>query len=192
MSLLPSNQRRKVGRHRLRLQLPGQSQPRAPDPQCIWPEKEEVPEGLGPASAGLVGSRCQRPCGLGNRHRNARREAHWRCPDCGTQFISRVLDMVGCRECPRCEPQRRAAEQVELERYADTQVAAMPELLAAWADEADPTTVPVAGGYELRRFRCPRGHHPRMTPLSFLRSGCPSCRGQKTLEERLASVEVDP
>ena len=68
----------------------------------------------------------------------------------------------------------------------------MPELLAAWADEADPTTVPVAGGYQLRRFRCPRGHHPRMTPLSYLRSGCPSCRGQKTLEERLASVEIDP
>jgi len=123
---------------------------------------------------------------------SARREAHWRCPHCGTCFTARVLDMVGWRECPHCEPKRRAAEHVELERFAYIPVAAIPELLAAWADEADPTTVPVAGGYQLRRFRCPRGHHPRMTPLSFLRSGCPSCRGQKTLGERLASVEIDP
>jgi Probable Zinc-ribbon domain len=122
----------------------------------------------------------------------ARREVHWRCPHCGTCFTARVLDMVGWRECPECEPKRRAAEQAELERLADTPIAAIPALLEAWADEADPATVPAAGGYQLRRFRCPRGHYPRMTPLSYLRSGCPSCRGQTTLAERLAAVEIDP
>ncbi len=44
----------------------------------------------------------------------------------------------------------------------------------------------------LRRFRCPQGHHPRVTPLTFLHSGCPSCRGNKTRTERLEAVADDP
>lgn len=35
----------------------------------------------------------------------------------------------------------------------------------------------VAGHWRLRRFRCPAGYHPRISPLTFLQSGCPSCRG---------------
>jgi hypothetical protein len=109
----------------------------------------------------------------------ARREAHWVCPDCTLRFSSRILDMAKAATCPACEPVRRASRQAELERYRVTPVANVPELLEAWADEADPRRVTVAGDPALRRFRCPRGHHPRITPLSYLRSGCPTCRGPR-------------
>lgn len=32
----------------------------------------------------------------------ARREAAWRCPDCGVRFRKRILDMVNMCECPEC------------------------------------------------------------------------------------------
>jgi hypothetical protein len=99
----------------------------------------------------------------------ARREAHWVCPDCTLRFSSRILDMAKAATCPACEPVRRASRQAELERYRVTPVANVPELLDAWADEADPRRVTVAGDPALRRFRCPRGHHPRITPMSYLR-----------------------
>ncbi|MFD5656159.1 zinc-ribbon domain-containing protein [Streptomyces hirsutus] len=122
----------------------------------------------------------------------ARREASWRCPDCGLRFVKRVLDMVSARECPECEPKRRAAWQAEYERYQVTPVADVPELLAAWADDEDPRTVMVASYGPGHRFCCPRGHHPQMSPHTYLTAGCPSCRGQDTLDERLAAVEMDP
>ena len=34
----------------------------------------------------------------------ARREVHWRCPDCGLRFTSRILDMTNDATCPDCEP----------------------------------------------------------------------------------------
>ncbi|MDN5758293.1 MAG: zinc-ribbon domain-containing protein, partial [Tomitella sp.] len=36
----------------------------------------------------------------------------------------------------------------------------------------------------LRRFRGPRGHHPRITPITFRSGGCPHCRAQKSKETR--------
>jgi hypothetical protein len=122
----------------------------------------------------------------------ARREAHWVCPDCTLRFSSRILDMAKAATCPACEPVRRASRQAELERYRVTPVANVPELLEAWADEADPRRVTVAGDPALRRFRCPRGHHPRITPLSYLRSGCPTCRGAATREENTQNAALDP
>ncbi|MFF9069726.1 zinc-ribbon domain-containing protein [Streptomyces sp. NPDC014891] len=122
----------------------------------------------------------------------ARREVSWRCPDCGLRFTKRVLDMAGTCECPDCELKRRAEWQAEYERYEVTPVADIPELLAAWADEADPRMVTVAGSGPLRRFRCPQGHHPRLSPHTYLSAGCPSCRAQDTRETRLAAAEADP
>ncbi|MFD5974362.1 zinc-ribbon domain-containing protein [Streptomyces bacillaris] len=122
----------------------------------------------------------------------ARREVSWRCPDCGLRFTKKVLDMVGARECPECEPKRRAAWEAEYERYKVTPVADVPELLAAWADDEDPRTVTVAGHGSGRRFRCPRGHHPRLSPYRYLTAGCPSCRGQNTRDERPVALETDP
>ena len=97
----------------------------------------------------------------------ARRDAHWRCPDCGVRFIRKISDMVAFNACPDCEPKRRIAQYA---RYRTTPITEVPELLAAWADEADPATVTVAGG-GLRRFQCPQGHHPKVLPLTFLSRG---------------------
>ncbi|MGW6458393.1 zinc-ribbon domain-containing protein [Streptomyces sp. NPDC055078] len=121
----------------------------------------------------------------------ARREAAWRCPHCDLEFTKRILDMVTVPECPACEPERRAAWQAEYERYRSTPVADVPELLAAWADDADPRTVPVAGLGPLRKFRCPQGHSPRLNPHKYLTSGCPSCRGLATRAERMNSAPSD-
>jgi hypothetical protein len=53
----------------------------------------------------------------------ARREVAWNCPDCGTQFSARVIDMVSHRECPQCEPKRRAQAEAEYQRLTQTPVA---------------------------------------------------------------------
>lgn len=110
----------------------------------------------------------------------ATRTCHWVCPECQDSFSAKVLDMTAGRHaCPTCSAIRRAEWEKEYERWKSTPVADMPELAAAWADEGDPRTVMVAGG-GLRRLRCPAGHHPRISPLTFLESGCPSCRGAET------------
>lgn len=121
----------------------------------------------------------------------ARREAAWRCPECGLRFTARVLDMTSLPSCPDCFAKRETEWEAELARWAVTPVAAAPELAQAWADDVDPTQVMLAD-HMVRRFRCPQGHHPRVTPLSFLQSGCPSCRGNATRVERLEQVKVDP
>ena len=123
----------------------------------------------------------------------ARRETIWRCPECDLRFSARTLDMVGYRSCPDCSVRKKAERDAEYARLKVTPVADVPELAEAWADDADPRLVTVAGhGMTLRRFRCPQGHHPRITPLSFLRSGCPSCRGNETRTSRLEAVAADP
>lgn len=121
----------------------------------------------------------------------ALREAAWRCPECSLRFTSRVLDMVNSSQCPECAPKRREAWKAQYERYKVTPVADVPELLEAWADDADPRTVPVAGDWQLRRFHCPQGHHPKVSPHTYLESGCPSCRANDTRKKRLAAVEAD-
>ncbi|GAB2889824.1 zinc-ribbon domain-containing protein [Streptomyces deserti] len=121
----------------------------------------------------------------------ARREAAWRCPDCGLRFRKRILDMVNMRECPECAPKRRAEWEAEHARYQRTPVADVPELLVAWDDETDPRTV-MAADYRHRQLRCPRGHRCRQSPLTYLRNGCPSCRGQDTRASRLEAIETDP
>lgn len=115
----------------------------------------------------------------------ARREATWRCPDCRLRFTARILDMTSVRSCPDCSAKQQAEWEVEFAKWKVTPVAAVPELAQAWADDVNPARVLVAD-HMIRRFRCPQGHHPRITPLSFLRSGCPSCRGNATRVERLA------
>lgn len=123
----------------------------------------------------------------------ARREVAWRCPECDLRFSARILDMVGYRSCPNCSARLKAEWDAEYARLKVTPIADVAELAEAWADDADPRQVTVAGeGMTLRHFRCPQGHHPRITPLSFLRHGCPSCRGNKTRTERLEAVAADP
>jgi hypothetical protein len=68
----------------------------------------------------------------------ARRIVSWRCPACDLRFEKQIAEMAERPACPGCE-QRQAAERTrERERLAVTSVADVPELLAAWADDADP------------------------------------------------------
>ncbi|MEU5156080.1 zinc-ribbon domain-containing protein [Glycomyces sp. NPDC021274] len=122
----------------------------------------------------------------------ARREVAWCCPECGLRFTAKVLDMTFKATCPDCEEKRRAAFRVEYEQFKTTPVFDVPELLAAWADEADPRTVMVTGTHGLFRFRCSSGHHPRVDPYRYLGSGCPTCKGQATRATNRAAADADP
>ncbi|NYD36146.1 zinc-ribbon domain-containing protein [Actinomycetospora corticicola] len=122
----------------------------------------------------------------------ARSKTYWKCPTCSAGFAAAIEDMAPTPRCPHCASRELRKREELFNRLGDTPVSAIPELLEAWADEADPSTVPVAGSWKSRRFACPKGHHPRVSPSSFLLSGCPSCHGAATLEERLSEVEVNP
>lgn len=122
----------------------------------------------------------------------ARRDAHWHCPECGLSFTQRIRDMVSAPTCPDCVLRRAAEARAEYERYCNTPVADVAELLTAWADDADPRGVPVAGAPRLRRFCCPQGHHPRVSPYSYLLAGCPVCRGLATRAEHRETAAADP
>lgn len=120
-----------------------------------------------------------------------RKEANWRCVYCSHQFTARIIDMAVFPRCPNCEDDRAA----QYERYKAIPVADVPELLAAWADDADPTTVTVTGDWEVRQFRCPQGHLPRQGSYSYLTRGCDTCRGKRPVEEIdawLEGIEVPP
>ncbi|NSX37139.1 zinc-ribbon domain-containing protein [Pseudarthrobacter oxydans] len=113
----------------------------------------------------------------------ARRVCHWKCPTCGHRFPEKVNDMTALRpSCPVCKAARSAEWSKEYERWKVTPVADVPELLAAWIDEEDPSQVMVVGGsdYPLKRFKCPEGHTCSLVPLTFLQSGCPSCKAAQT------------
>ncbi len=116
------------------------------------------------------------------------RRCHWVCPDCDLRFRAKVNDMAERPSCPDCAARGSAERWQEYERWKITPVADVPELAAAWADDADPRDVMVADGMPLRRFRCPNGHHPRINPLRYLESGCPHCRGAQADKRWLADT----
>lgn len=130
----------------------------------------------------------------------ATREAHWVCPDCGHRFTKRVRYMADWFPmCPVCQERRRARVQLELERYRTMTVAQLPELLSAWADDTDPNDAAVLANFPLRRFRCSKGHHPKLVPYTYLTSGCPHCRASETIraneelfDEDQDAVRLDP
>jgi hypothetical protein len=120
----------------------------------------------------------------------ARRACHWICPECELRFEAPVTAMATqpwCRACAvrrREEQARQEESEPTYEQWKVTPVADVPELAAAWADETDPHDVMVADVRPLRRFRCPNDHHPRVSPLTFLQSGCPHCRSAQTAQNR--------
>ncbi|MEU4744758.1 zinc-ribbon domain-containing protein, partial [Actinosynnema sp. NPDC023658] len=116
------------------------------------------------------------------------RRCHWLCPDCGLSFTAKVNDMADRPSCPDCTARDRSQWQQQYERWKVTPVADVPELMAAWADDADPRTVMVGSGTPLRRFRCPHGHHPRISPLRYHESGCPHCQATKADKRWLADT----
>ena len=108
-----------------------------------------------------------------------RRVAAWRCPECGHGFEARILDMFGTPSCPVCSARRQEERRARSALAAVTPIAAVPELLARWADEESPQTA-MLGGFQLRRFLCENGHYARVSPQSYLANGCPTCRGHAT------------
>ncbi|MPQ99593.1 lysine biosynthesis protein LysW [Modestobacter sp. I12A-02628] len=121
----------------------------------------------------------------------ATRAAHWRCPVCDLRFEKQIYLMAERPSCPACSARRSAEWSREYERLKTTPVADVPELLAAWTDDADPRGVMVAGGGQYR-FRCPAGHHPRLAPLRFRNAGCPACRAAATRAQPKWLADVLP
>ncbi|MDX8035871.1 zinc-ribbon domain-containing protein [Lentzea sp. BCCO 10_0856] len=109
------------------------------------------------------------------------RKCHWKCPECGLRFQAKVNDMAAGPTCPDCAARSREDWKRDYERWQITPVADVPELAAAWADEAAPSSVMVAGDGAAPRFRCSQGHYPRISPLTFLEGGCPHCRAAHTV-----------
>lgn len=117
---------------------------------------------------------------LRNVTTRATRECFWKCPVCDQHFSAQVYEMTSRPSCPDCEVKRKKEWEGEYEVWKVTPVVDVPALLSAWADDGDPRSVMVAEGSPLRRFRCEQGHHPRISPLTFLHGGCPHCRGAHT------------
>ena len=121
----------------------------------------------------------------------ATRVCCWKCPECSHLFEEKVLYMTGGNtRCPECAKAKQKLWSAQYEEWKRTPISDVPELAAAWADEGDPRTVMVVTN-DLCRFKCPEGHFPRIAPVTFLRSGCPSCRAtetRKTQKNWLADV----
>jgi len=120
----------------------------------------------------------------------ARTVVWWTCASCGEPFQAAVCNAPHEIDCPACTERGRAVRATEWERMKATPVAAVSELLAAWEDDADPAAVMVASG-RLHLFRCPEGHHPRVTPSTFLRSGCPHCQAAETRSTGRANHSIE-
>lgn len=119
-----------------------------------------------------------------NIRRKSRQKVKWRCPTCETVFEKEVFNMIGPYGpvCPTCRKKQLEEHNIEKEQWENTPVAAVPELLAAWDDDRDPSTTMVINhspthSYDdtVFRFRCPNGHHPRVSPYNYLKRGCPFC-----------------
>ena len=86
--------------------------------------------------------------------------------------------------------ERRIARSHDLRGLMVTDI---PELVAAWEDEADPSSIAVDTIYTYH-FQCNEGHHPKQTPSSFLVDGCMVCRNLATKNDPNAHylIETDP
>jgi len=106
----------------------------------------------------------------------ARREAAWVCTDCGLPYMARVDEMVkGMAGCPDCRERELAALVIQQAERAVRPVAEVPELVRDWDNYSDPRSVMVGTIYTYR-FTCSNGHHPNVTPGTYLDRGCYICR----------------
>jgi hypothetical protein len=128
------------------------------------------------------------------------KRAAWRCPDHGHTFTEVLREMTRLPRCPQCSEIRDRERDQWLASFEGLTVMDVPELLAAWADPTPPALVPVLdgthnpgypGGYQPRgmyNFRCANGHHPKISPISWLERGCQYCRANAT---RKAARDAD-
>ena len=121
--------------------------------------------------------------------KKARKVVKWRCPDCETVFEDAVYNMTlpYGPNCPECKRKIVAERKRNREQMKRTPVTAFPQLLEAWDDERDPSQVMVVQNsptgshdYTVFRLRCPNGHHPRLSPFTYLQTGCPFCNSINT------------
>ncbi|GEC74199.1 zinc-ribbon domain-containing protein [Microbacterium maritypicum] len=115
----------------------------------------------------------------------SRSAAQWTCPACDHGFTDTILDMARHPVCPQCAEMAAFVRMVERSVLATKTVFDVPELLSAWADDADPRSVAAAGDWTARSFVCVEGHRARLSPERYLDGGCPSCRGNATRAARL-------
>lgn len=115
----------------------------------------------------------------------------WRCPICDTVFERVIYSMVTpyAPQCPACSEKQEAERKQNIKILENTPVSSFPELLSAWDDERDPTTVMFipklsTNSYEDRvfRFKCSFGHHSWLSPSTYLSRGCPYCNSRKNTE----------
>lgn len=119
----------------------------------------------------------------------ARRECNWICPE-GHTFRDKVYEMTYSQpRCPVCKERRSEALDREFARWRRTPISDVPELLAAYRGEEDPSTVMVMG-FGNHKFECPRGHRPKMGPYTFMKRGCPHCKAERRYFADHASAEL--
>ncbi|WP_216698853.1 zinc-ribbon domain-containing protein, partial [Arthrobacter sp. H20] len=122
----------------------------------------------------------------------AKTQGHWKCPTCTHSFTSSVASMVALPRCPECTSRDSEDWGAERDRLKVTPVSDVPELLAAWNDEADPGTVMVLS-HRTRKFQCQNGHKPKVTPTAYFQSGCQFCRRTEQPETQRATLaEAQP
>lgn len=119
--------------------------------------------------------------------KGSRKKAWWTCPE-GHSFQGQIDQVVkGWARCPICrerEEEQRAIEDAEFEeKYGSATVFDVMELLEAWDEPyIAPDFVPIVGVYERFQFLCPEGHKRVVSPETFLRQECPTCKRLETLE----------
>lgn len=129
--------------------------------------------------------------------KGSRKTAWWVCPS-GHSFEERIDEVVkGWSRCPICrqrEEQEHEAKNAEFdEKYFSALVPDVPELLAAWDEPGiDPWFVPVLGDHGPFRFKCPSGHKRVVSPESFLKYQCSTCRGIETKKRNAAKAAANP
>ncbi|MCT1355488.1 zinc-ribbon domain-containing protein [Gordonia sp. p3-SID1431] len=108
--------------------------------------------------------------------------ASWKCPECGHRFTAVIRETTRQPSCPPCTERRHREYDRLLADLRGKSVAEVPELREAWADEMHPRFAQVipSGTIPIYRFRCEKGHYPRLSPLTWLQNGCPSCRANQT------------
>ncbi|MDZ8160850.1 zinc-ribbon domain-containing protein [Microbacterium aquimaris] len=126
----------------------------------------------------------------------ANREADWICPK-GHRFTAPIRTMSETPRCGECAEEARLSDMVRIQAIAHLTISQVSELAETWDDPAyDPAQVmvlddrPTFGvGF---RWKCPNGHHPRLSISRWYLHGCDHCAAAKTRSARAGVVNLEP
>lgn len=126
----------------------------------------------------------------------ANREAGWVCPE-GHRFTAPIRTMSESPGCGECADERRLADMVRIQAIAHLTISQVPELAESWDDPGhDPAEVMVLEDRPLVgngfRWKCPAGHHPRLSISRWYLSGCDHCAAAKTRSSKAGVVQLEP